>query len=55
MEAFKERITMKDDCVNCGEEAPYWHTDHLDLRKFYVEGAGQLCSTCWEKIFDDNE
>lgn len=33
----------KDVCVVCGEETPYDRETHIDFRKYYVEGAGQLC------------
>ena len=40
-------ITKKDKCVMCGEKTPYDNYTHVDLREHYVEGAGQLCSECW--------
>jgi hypothetical protein len=42
---------MKDKCVSCGSETPYDKTDHIDFRLGYVEGAGQLCLDCYEKIY----
>jgi hypothetical protein len=42
---------MKDKCVSCGCETPYDKMDHIDFRLGYVEGAGQLCLDCYEKIY----
>ena len=41
----------KEKCVSCGVETPYTINTHIDLRKHYVEGAGQLCTGCYEKIY----
>jgi hypothetical protein len=35
-----------DKCVICGQETPYTISTHIDMRFFYVEGVGQLCSKC---------
>lgn len=43
---------MKDNCVSCGIETPYNVSTHVDLRQNYVEGAGQLCQTCNDKIYE---
>lgn len=37
----------KEKCVICGAETPYTIHDHVDLRYWYVEGAGQLCKSCF--------
>jgi hypothetical protein len=42
---------MKDKCVSCKKETLYNKTDHIDFRLGYVEGAGQLCLDCYEKIY----
>jgi hypothetical protein len=34
-------------CVSCGKETEYHFNDHVDLRTGYVEGAGQLCISCY--------
>lgn len=43
--------TPADNCVLCDIETPYKITDHIDMRQHYVEGAGQLCKECWDKIY----
>ena len=44
-------VKMKDKCVSCGVETLYDKTDHVDFRLGYIEGAGQLCLDCYEKIY----
>ena len=41
----------KEKCVMCGEETPYTKDTHIDLRKYYIEGAGQLCEKCYNEIY----
>jgi hypothetical protein len=41
----------KDKCVSCEKETEYTITDHIDRRKYYVEGSGQLCVGCYNKIY----
>lgn len=38
---------MKDKCILCGAETPYEENTHVDMRTCYIEGAGQLCRTCY--------
>ena len=45
----------KDNCVSCGDETEHEESTHIDYRKHYVEGAGQLCKPCWDKIFDSKD
>ena len=42
---------MKDKCVSCGCKTSYDKTDHVDFRLGYIEGSGQLCLDCYEKIY----
>ncbi len=35
-----------DLCVKCGEKTMYKKNVHIDGRMGYVEGAGQLCTSC---------
>lgn len=37
----------KDTCVICGQETAYEFNTHVDLRKGYIEGFGQLCTSCY--------
>ena len=42
----------KDKCVSCGIETRYDEFDHIDFRNFYIEGAGQLCPDCYDRIYN---
>ena len=46
---------MKDKCVSCGCKTPYEKSDHVDFRLGYIEGAGQLCKSCFEDIYNKEE
>jgi hypothetical protein len=37
---------MKDKCILCGTETQYDQSTHIDMRVGYIEGAGQLCTSC---------
>ena len=43
-------VTM-EKCVTCGVETDVRIDTPVDVRYHYVEGAGQLCKSCWEKIY----
>lgn len=43
----------KDVCVICYKETPYKLSDHIDEREKYVEGAGQLCKTCYGSTYSE--
>ncbi len=43
---------LTEVCVTCGEETPYKQNTHIDLREHYVEGAGQLCKSCWDDTYN---
>ena len=45
----------KEKCVLCGKETPYYLSDNIDMRYCYVEGAGQLCKECYDKINKDGK
>ena len=44
-------MNKKDKCVSCKKETQYDEFDHIDFRNFYIEGAGQLCPECYNKIY----
>jgi len=44
-----------EKCVLCGAETDVPINQHVDLRKNYVEGAGQLCLGCYNKLYDERE
>ena len=38
-----------DHCVLCGVETIYKRSTHIDFRNHYIEGAGQLCQSCYNR------
>ena len=42
---------MNDICVRCGKETEYDINTPLEVRRWYVEGAGQMCEDCWYKLW----
>lgn len=40
----------KDLCIQCEAETEYSHDTSIEYRIGYVEGAGQLCKNCWNKL-----
>ena len=43
-------LKEKDRCVVCGEETRYFKDTPISLRFGYIEGAGQLCPSCWKDL-----
>ena len=39
-----------DKCVVCNKTTKYAKTDHIFIREGYVEGAGQLCESCFSDV-----
>ena len=39
--------TEKEKCVLCGVETNYLVSENINNRIGYIEGAGQLCETCY--------
>lgn len=46
-----EREEEYERCVVCGRMTNVKRKDRVGKRRFYVEGAGQLCKNCWERIY----
>lgn len=40
-----------DQCVSCWKDTEYTKGTNIYYRNFYVEGAGQLCESCYIKIY----
>jgi hypothetical protein len=38
-----------DYCILCGVETAYKRSTHIDMRIGYIEGAGQLCPSCYSR------
>jgi len=41
----------KEKCVVCKKPTEYNVTTHVDFRNYYVEGCGQLCSECYNRVY----
>lgn len=52
MEKKKEKKTEKEICRRCGIETSYDIDTHVDMRTCYVEGVGQLCSKCYDIVYE---
>lgn len=42
---------MKEKCIMCSKVTDYYITDNIDRRNYYVEGCGQLCKECFDKVY----
>lgn len=38
-------------CVLCGRLTPVKRDSHIAGRRYYVEGAGQLCGRCYYDVY----
>ena len=47
----KMNKSTKDKCVMCGAKTEYDKETHIDNRKNYIEGAGQMCQPCHQRIY----
>lgn len=41
----------KELCIRCNKPAPYHPDTPITLRRYYVEGSGQLCPLCWQELY----
>lgn len=41
----------KERCIICGKEVGYDFNAPIQERRFYVEGAGQLCEECYYNLY----
>ena len=49
---MKEEKEEMEICVKCGCVTNIPVNMHIDMRTYYVEGAGQLCNKCYNAIYD---
>jgi len=45
----------KEKCILCKKKTKYFKNTHIDMRKYYIEGAGQLCEKCYKNIYEKNK
>ena len=51
-EKLQEELEEKDKCTACCDDSVYDKTMPIDLRLGYIEGSGQLCLECYDKIYN---
>ena len=44
-------MEQKELCIRCGKPTPYHPSTPITLRRYYVEGSGQLCSLCYQELY----
>lgn len=54
MEDKTKKVEM-EKCVLCGKETIYPKDLNVELRDYYVEGAGQLCMDCYFDLYEKRE
>jgi hypothetical protein len=40
-----------ETCMLCGDKTVVQANTPVDYRAYYIEGAGQLCHYCYEKVY----
>jgi hypothetical protein len=49
---YETKNSQMDHCIKCNKVTIYSKDTHVSQREYYVEGAGQLCPECWNKIYN---
>ena len=44
-----------EKCVNCSCDTGIEITKNINERQYYIEGAGQLCRSCYESVYTSKE
>ena len=42
---------MREKCVRCGVETEYDVSSPVTVRRWYIEGSGQLCEQCYSTLY----
>lgn len=42
---------MNEICIRCNKPTPYHTNTPITLRRYYVEGSGQLCEQCFYELY----
>ena len=48
---YEEQFGNKDKCSLCNDDSPYDRTKPINERVGYIEGSGQMCLDCYEKVY----
>ena len=41
----------KEKCIRCGVETEYDVSSPVTVRRWYIEGSGQLCEKCFYELY----
>ena len=44
-------MEQKELCIRCNKPTPYHPDTPIMLRRYYVEGSGQLCEKCFYELY----
>ena len=44
-------MEQKELCIRCNKPTPYHPNTPIMLRRYYVEGSGQLCPLCYQELY----
>ena len=44
-------MESRELCIRCGKPTPYHPDTPITLRRYYVEGSGQLCEKCFYELY----
>lgn len=42
---------MKELCVRCGKETEHDINTPVTVRRYFIEGSGQLCEECFQNLY----
>jgi len=42
---------MNELCIRCNKPTPYHPNTPITLRRYFVEGSGQLCEKCFYELY----
>ena len=54
-EAMEREKSIWEHCVYCGQRVYITKTTPVDQRLCYIEGAGQLCSDCYDETYNTDK
>ena len=51
----RRKKDVLERCVLCGRLTPVKRDSHIAGRRYYVEGAGQLCGRCFYDVYQTGQ
>ena len=45
-------MEQKELCIRCNKPTSYHPNTPITLRRYYVEGSGQLCPLCYQELYE---